>query len=282
MSIRTRNETETKITVSASLPLIAVVIAAVLMIFITLASVRLVRAGQRGVLLHWGAVQPKVLGQGIHLMMPIRSKIVKMNVQIVKYEVEATAFSKDLQDADAIIAVNYHTLPNEVGILYDEIGKDYEVTIIAPSTQEVAKAVTAKFVAQDLIEKRQEVRDGIFDLLSTRLASKHIIVDDVSIVNFDFSEEYERAVERKQVAQQDALTAENVLRQKKIEADQRIATATGEAEAIRIQSEAIAKQGGAEYLKIRFIDKWNGILPGIITSDAASLLIQAPTNGQMK
>jgi len=239
-------------------------IAAVILIILPF-SARMVRAGQRGVLLHWGAVQDKVLGEGLYFIMPIMSGVEKIDVRTLKLELKASAFSKDLQSADAIIALNYHISPLEANKLWQEIGGEYRERIIEPAIQEVVKAVTAKFNAQMLIEDRATVKKEIVDLLRDRLGKKYIIVDDVSIVNFDFSDEYEKAIENKQVAQQNALAAENVLRQKEIEAKQRIATAQGEAEAIRIQAEAISKQGGEAYIKIRAIDRWNGVLPTVVS-----------------
>jgi regulator of protease activity HflC (stomatin/prohibitin superfamily) len=239
-------------------------IAAVILIILFL-SVSMVRAGQRGVLLHWGAVQDKVLGEGLYFIMPIMSDVVKIDVRTFKLELKAPAFSKDLQSADALIALNYHISPPQANKLWQEIGDEYRERIIEPAIQEVVKAVTAKFNAQMLIEDRATVKKEIVDLLRDRLGKSYIIVDDVSIVNFDFSNEYEKAIENKQVAQQNALAAENVLRQKEIEAKQRIATAQGEAEAIRIQAEAISKQGGDAYIKIRAIDKWNGVLPTVVS-----------------
>ena len=116
------------------------------------------------------------------------------------------------------------------------------------------------------------------ELLTERLSKRYIIVDEMSVVNFDFSDEYEKAIEAKQVAQQGVLTAENVLKQKTIEAQQRIAIATGEAEAIRIQAGAIAAQGGEAYLKVRAIDKWDGIMPKVLTNNSNGLLFNIPVN----
>jgi regulator of protease activity HflC (stomatin/prohibitin superfamily) len=244
--------------------IIAAVIAAVILVLAAL-SIRMVRAGERGVLLHWGAVQDKVLGEGLYFIMPIMSDVVKIDVRTFKLELKASAFSKDLQSADALIALNYHISPPEANKLWQEIGEEYRERIIEPAIQEVVKAVTAKFNAQMLIEDRATVKKEIVDLLRDRLGKKYIVVDDVSIVNFDFSNEYEKAIENKQVAQQNALAAENVLRQREIEAKQRIATAQGEAEAIRIQADAISKQGGEAYIKIRAIDRWNGVLPSVVS-----------------
>jgi regulator of protease activity HflC (stomatin/prohibitin superfamily) len=172
-------------------------------------------------------------------------------------------------------------VPTETANLWQEIGRDYQDRIIAPAIQEAVKAVTAKFNAQMLVEQRAEVKKDVVDILTSRLSKRHIAVDDVSIVNFDFSDEYEKAIEAKQVAQQGVLTAENVLRQREIEAKQRIATATGEAEAIRIQAEAIAKQGGDAYIKVRAIDRWDGKMPYILAGNEG-LLFNIPVETQKK
>lgn len=243
-------------------------------------SIRIVRAGQRGVLLRWGAVQETVKPEGLCFICPIRDKIVKVDVRTLKREVEAPAFSRDLQTANAVIALNYHIAPAEANKLWQEIGRDYQSRIIEPAIQEVVKAVTAKFNAQMLIEQRADVKRDMVVLLAERLARRHIVVDDVSIVNFDFSDEYEKAIEAKQVAQQGVLTAENILKQREIEAKQRIATATGEAEAIRIQAEAIAKQGGEAYIKVRAIDKWDGKMPQILAGEGGGLLFNIPAKGK--
>lgn len=245
------------------------------MIFLCL-TIRIVGAGQRGVLLRWGAVQEQILPEGMTFIFPVMNTVKKIDVRTLKHEILAPAFSKDLQIANALIALNYHIMPTEVNKLWQEIGGDYQSRIIDPAIQEVVKAVTAKFIAQMLIEQRAEVKKEITDLLIERLAKRHIVVDEMSVVNFDFSDEYERAIETKQVAQQGVLTAENVLKQKTIEAQQRIATATGEAEAIRIQAEAISKQGGEAYIKVRAIDKWDGAMPQILTSSPGGLLFNIP------
>ena len=228
-------------------------------------SVKIVKAGERGVLLSWGAVQPEILGEGLHFVMPVRDSVKILNVKIQKEQVKAPAFSKDLQSADAEVALNFHIEPSKANSLWQEIGADYKENVIAPAIQECVKTVTAKFNAQSLIESRAEVKTEILNELKGRLEKRYIWVDDVSIMNFDFSEAYEKAIENKQVEQQKVLTAENILKQRELEAKQRVATAEGEAKAIQIQAEAIAKQGGEAYIKIRAIDRWNGVMPTVIT-----------------
>lgn len=220
-----------------------------------------VGAGFRGVVLNWGAASDTVLDSGLHWRTPLKQKVVKMDVRTGKLEAQASSYSHDLQTVEAKIALNYHLKPNEVAQMYREVGTDYEARIIDPAIQEAVKAATAKFTAQELIEQREKVKDEIKANLSTRLNERHMVVDEFSIVNFDFSDTYEHAVEAKQVAQQNALKAENDLTRIKTEAEQQVATAQAQAETIRIQAEAASKQGGAEYVKLKAIEKWDGKLP---------------------
>jgi regulator of protease activity HflC (stomatin/prohibitin superfamily) len=236
-------------------------IVAILILVVLFGSFRIVGAGHRGVMLTLGAVGDKTLGEGIQFKLPIFQKIVILDVRTVKYEAEALAYSKDIQTVDAKLALNYHLDPDRTNKVYQEIGKDYESRIINPVMQESLKAVSAKFTAQELIEKREQVKEEVKAQLAERLSVRNIIVDELSIVNFDFSPEYEKAVEEKQVAQQDALTAKNKLEQVKFEAEQRVATATAEARAIQIQAEAITQTGGAEYVNLKAVEKWDGHLP---------------------
>jgi regulator of protease activity HflC (stomatin/prohibitin superfamily) len=230
-------------------------------IFLVINPFVIISAGERGVVLNWGAVSDEILDEGIHLRTPIKQKIVKLDVQTQKSEVDAVAYSKDIQTVSSKIALNYHLVPETVNKLYQEVGLSYAERIISPAIQEAVKAATAKFNAQELIEERQKVKDEIKNSLKDRLLIRDIVIDELSIVNFDFSDVYEQAVEQKQVAQQQALKAENDLKRIKTEAEQRISQAKGEAEAIKIQAEAVNAQGGADYVQLMAIQKWDGKLP---------------------
>lgn len=222
---------------------------------------KIIGAGERGITLRLGAVQSDVLGEGIHWRTPIIESIVAIDVQTQKEEVDAPSFSKDLQNVDTKIALNFHLDPQHVNKLWQEIGPDYTIRIIAPAIQESVKAATAQFTAEQLVSERPKVKDEILVVLKSRLAPRYITVDDFSIVNFTFSEAYEKAIEEKQVAQQNALKAENVLSRIKIEAEQTIATAKAQAESIRIQAQAVTQQGGKDYVQLTAIQRWDGKLP---------------------
>ncbi len=223
-------------------------------------------AGERGVVLNFGAVQPAVLGEGLHLRIPIVQKIVKVDVKVHKEQVDAEAASKDLQDIRSTIAVNYHILPDKANWVYQNIGSAFKERIIDPAVQEVVKAITARYTAIELITQREKVRAEIKALLKERLTAYNIIVDDFSIVNFKFSQQFTQAIEAKQTAEQLALKAQRDLERIKIEAEQKIAGARAEAEALRLQKENVTPQ----LIKLRqieasikAIDKWDGHLPKI-------------------
>lgn len=247
-----------------------VTIFVVIILIYFLSPVVMIGPGERGIVTHFGAVQDKILGEGIHLRMPVVENVIHIDVKTVKAEVEAPSFSKDLQNVDTRIALNYHLDASRVNKLWQEIGPQYADRIIAPTIQESVKAATAKFTAAELVSLRPQVKDEIKHMLVDRLTSRYIIVDDFSIVNFDFSDAYERAIEEKQVAQQTAQKAENDLRRIQIEAEQRIAQAKGEAEAIRIQSAALKEN--QDLIKLEAVKKWDGVLPVYMLGDTATTL----------
>lgn len=230
----------------------------------------IIGAGERGVVLNWGAVSDTVLDEGIHFMVPVAQKVEVLDVQTKKDEVEVLSYSKDIQSVSAVIALNYHIVPETVNKLWQEIGAAYESKIIDPAIQESVKAATAQFTAQELIEKRPEVKEDIKMRLKERLGEKYIMVDDFSIVNFDFSDSYELAVEEKQVAQQKSLKAKNDLDRIKIEAEQSIAQAQAQAESIRIQAEAL--KYNTDLIQLKAVEKWDGVLPNYMMGNSIPFL----------
>lgn len=231
-----------------------------------------VGAGERGIRLRFNAPTGDVLSQGLYFRIPFIERVIKMDVQTQKIESHALAYSKDLQTVDSVIALNYHLSPDSVQKLYTEIGIDYRERIINPTIQEAVKAATAQFTAQELIEKRPVVKDEIKVQLVNRLQGKYITVDEFSIINFDFSDAYETAIEAKQVAQQTALTEKNKLETVKFQGEQRVVQSRAEAEAIKIQAEAITSQGGQEYVELKRIEKWDGKYPTTMLGSATPII----------
>lgn len=220
-----------------------------------------VGAGKRGVVTRWGAVQDRILGEGISLVAPISDHVIKMDVKTQKEEREASSASKDLQAVRTTIAVNYRLEPTRVNKIYQQVGTDYASKIIDPAIQEYIKSVTSQYTAEELITKREQVKEALRVHLQENLSKSDIILEDVFITNFEFSESFDKAIESKVTAEQRALESKNKLEQIKFEAQQQIETAKAEAESIRIKAQAVTQQGGADYVKLQAIQKWDGKLP---------------------
>lgn len=226
-----------------------------------------VEAGERGVVLNWGAFSGQIMDPGLHFKIPFVQNVVKINVQTQKLAIEKSqAYSHDLQVVDVQSALNYNIDPKEVGLLYAEIGDDYESKIITPVLEASVKQIYAKYIAEELLTKRSEVQDEIEQVVRKTIEGKHIIVQHYSLVNESFSQDYEKSIEQKQIAEQSALKAKNDLDRIKIEADQQIAAAKGKAESLKVEQEALSNK--PEVLQLRAIEKWNGQLPTYLGSGA--------------
>jgi regulator of protease activity HflC (stomatin/prohibitin superfamily) len=222
--------------------------------------IAVINAGQRGVVLQIGKVT-RIMDEGLNFRTPFIERVVEMDVKTQKHEAKANAASKDLQTINATVAINYSLNPAMVGDIYKTIGRDYEIKLIDPAVQETIKAATAQFTAEELITKRSIVRDLMETHIKERLSQRGIVIEAVNIVNFDFSESFDKSIEAKVVAEQDALASKNKLERIKYEAEQQVVTAKAQAETIKIQAEAINSQGGADYVSLQAIQKWNGVLP---------------------
>jgi regulator of protease activity HflC (stomatin/prohibitin superfamily) len=248
-----------------------IIVLAVLLVFFILKPWAQVGAGQRGVVLNFGAVQDIVLEEGIHFRIPIMQEIVLIDVKIQKVVTDAKSSSSDLQDVDMAVALNYNIIPERSNTVYQTIGTDYKSRIIDPAIQEVMKAVSARYTAEELITKRPVVSSEMREALKERLLEANISVVAFSIINFSFSQTFTDAIEAKQTAEQNALKAKRDLDRIKVEAEQTIAAATAEAEALRLQKMNISpdlielRRIEAE---LKAIEKWNGVLPGVTGNGA--------------
>lgn len=213
----------------------------------------------RGVVTKWGAVTGEVKEPGLHWFNPFVTKIVNFDISINRLDVEAAAASKDLQNVSFLGAVNYQILPEKVLDIYKNVQLDLSHTVIKPALQEAIKSVTAQYTAEELITRREEVKDKIKASLIVRLAPYGVNVIEFNIVNFNFSASFNEAIENKVSAEQNALASKNKLEQVKYESEQKVAEAKGKAEALRVESEAISSD--PKILELRAIEKWNGILP---------------------
>jgi len=245
-----------------SLHLDRLIVGIILLVFalVTISgTIAIVPAGYRGVVLQFGAVENRVLNEGLHFITPYVESYKPMEVRTMKYEVDCDSASKDLLDVKTRVAINYHLDPANVNKVYQTLGENYQDRIIAPQVQEVVKAVTAKFDAEGLVQTRELAKNEIDKLLTERMLNRSIFVETISITNFEFPHEFMSSVTAKQTQVQKAMEAENKVKEAEALAKQKIAEATGTAESIRLINEQLKRS--PDYLKLKSIEKWDGKLP---------------------
>lgn len=271
---------------SAAKGIVAAVIILILVGVVATASVKIVDAGHRGVLLHWNAVdltQPP-LEEGLHFVVPFQDEVINVEVRTLKYASDARSASRDLQTVETTVTVNYHPDKESVHRLYKNLGLDYENRVIQPAIEETVKQVTANYNAEELITKRPLVKQDIEVAIRERLNQFEVVTDVISITDFEFSPLFAQAIESKVEAEQNALRAENDLRRIEVEARQteanaiglanaNIAEAKGEAEAIAIINKALAEN--PNYLDWLKTQAWDGKLP-LVVGESGTPFIQIP------
>lgn len=225
-----------------------------------------VGAGHRGVVLRMNRVTGEIKGEGFYTKTPWLESVREMDVRTQKEQVETEGASKDLQSVTAEVALNLSLMPNSCATVYQNIGMDYLDKIVKPTMQESIKAIMAKFTAEELISKREEVRAAISSLLKDKLTAIGLNVEALNLVDLDFSKSFNAAIEAKVTAEQNALAAKNLLAQKEYEAQQAVVTARGKAESMSIESAALAKN--PQVLQLRALEKWNGVLPTVVGTGA--------------
>jgi len=249
-------------------PLIAAFVAVVI-IFIALGSWGTVDAGHRGVVLRMGAVTGEIKPEGFYTKTPFVDHVIPMDVRIQKEQVESEGASKDLQSVKTVVALNLSVLPDKCASLYQSIGPEYLQTVVGPALQESIKAVIAQYTAEELVSKREDVREAIAKLIADKLSPSGIKIEALNIVNFDFSSSFNQAIEAKVTAEQNALAAKNLLAQKEFEAKQTVAIAKGKADAMQIEANAL--RDNPMILQLRALEKWDGTLPRV-TSGAVPFI----------
>ena len=220
--------------------IIPIIIAVIVVAIVLASSIKIVEAGNRGVLLQFGAVDTsRSLDEGLHFVTPFRDNVIQVETRTQKIVESAASASKDLQDVRTEVALNYHISEENAQIIYQQLGFEYSSRVISPAIQESVKQVTARFNAEELITKRETVKTEIEQQIKQRLGLYNVIVETISITEFKFSDQFTRAVEAKVEAEQRALQASNELRRIEIEAQQAEAKAIGDQKANVARAEGL-------------------------------------------
>ncbi len=264
--------------------IVTIFIVFAIVIFLLLGAFTIVPAGNTGVILTLGKVSNTSFSEGFHLKIPFIQTVENMSNKIQVYETPATAVSKDLQSVNSNVAVNYRLVSDKSDDMYKNVGTEYQTVLIAPVVQECMKAATAKYTAEQLITDRQAVGDEVKLSLDEKLNTYGIYIEKFNIVNFDFSEEFNNAIEAKQVAEQNLLKTETEQKQAitvaEAQAKQKVIAAEANADAILAEAEAQAEANrlleaslSDKVIAYEQIDKWDGVMPKVVSGDSNGMLV---------
>ena len=262
-------ETKNKIILGISIGII------IIGIIIFFSSITTVPTGFVGIKTRFGQVQQEMIQEGFNFKTPFIEKIVKIDCRTQKFEVTTEASSKDLQKVSNIkIVVNYNVDKSKANSIYKEVGVDYQTILIQPAILESIKQGMSQYTAEELITKRSEVANIIMSLLKEKLEQKGVLITALNITDLSFSKEFDKAVENKQIVEQETQKAQYELEKAKVENEKKIENAKADAEVMKQQNKEITD----EYLKLKelevqqkIIEKWNGVLP-TTTSDTVPFL----------
>jgi regulator of protease activity HflC (stomatin/prohibitin superfamily) len=280
-------------------------IAVIVIIALALSSFVIVDSGHVGVVRTLGAVQPVSLAEGFHLKKPLLDKVEQVDIRLNREVTTAASASKDLQNVRTKVTVQYSLTGSVAPQTFQKIGTRKKVadTLIDPAIQESVKAVTAQYTAEELVTKRAEVKtkihaaidDFINETLKEKGVENALRVANVAITDFDFSADFNHAIEQKVKAEQDALKAKNekIRRVTNAEAAAKEKTLSADANAyqIRVQSiaraaaikrEAAALRNNRELIQLRLAEKWNGVLPQVSGGGSVPLINMDGLSGKEK
>jgi regulator of protease activity HflC (stomatin/prohibitin superfamily) len=266
----------------------------ILIASVALGSFTVIPAGHTGVVVTMGSVSDIVLQEGLHFKIPFAQQVVLMDNRIVKLEVTTQAFSKDLQTVSAVLAVNYRVDKGMSHSIYKNVGSAYESVLVVPAVNEVLKAVVSEYTASTLVANRAAVSVELDNNMKAKLQTSGIMVEDINVIDWDFSDEYIAAIEQKQVAEQNLIKTRTEQEQAVVIAEasakQKVIAAQAEADAAVIAAEARAKQITVEadaqaeanrklseslsneLINYEMINKWDGKLPEVQTGSGGALI----------
>ena len=219
----------------------------------------MVGPGERGIKIKLGQVQPDSYGEGLHFIFPFIQKFRTMDVKTQKNTLTTAVYTKDIQQARITYVINFNVQPDKVNKLFQEVGLDYTNKILTPVVEGTIKDIIGKWNAQDLIANREKATGDILFKLQNQLSDNYINVTDFQMTEINYSDVFERAIESKVTAEQEALKAKNKTVQVQEEAKQKVIAAEAEARSMSIRAQALAQN--KSLVQYEAVQKWDGKMP---------------------
>lgn len=240
------------------------------LLFLSGCGVEVIGTGHRGILVKTGRVTGEPVVEGIYFHTPFISHYVEMNVREQKYSYQTSSYSKDAQLVGIEYTVNFKPDASKVHLIYQEVGYDWQDVLVKQILEGNIKEVTGQYTAIELIEKRQELIEKIYDTIDSEFLKKRIFLVSFEITNMDFDDEFERAVKNKVIAVEQAKEAQNKTVRVREEAEQKVIAAKAEAESMRIRSNALSQN--KSLVEYEAVQKWNGELPKYMMGNSVPFL----------
>ncbi len=256
-------------------PLVIIILLILFIVFCN--PIAMVGVGERGVKVTLGVVAEQSYPEGIHFVTPFISKIVSMDVKTQKRDITTSVYTKDIQQAKISYVINYNLQPENAYKMYRQVGWSYEDKILMPVVEGTIKDVIGKWNAQDLVANREIATKEILTKLQNHLIDNFINVTDFQITSINYSDVFERAIESKVTAEQEALKAKNKTVQIQEEAKQKLISAEAEAKSMAIRANALTQNKAL--VEYEAVQKWDGKLPQYMLGNSVPF-INLSTSGK--
>ena len=235
----------------------------------------MVGPGERGIKIRLGEVQPESYGEGLHIIFPFIQKFKTMDVKTQRNTLTTAVYTKDIQQARITYVINYNVQPDKVNKLFQEVGMDYVSTILTPVVEGTIKDIIGKWNAQDLIANREKATGDILIKLQSSLSDNYINVSDFQMTEINYSDVFEKAIESKVTAEQEALKAKNKTVQVQEEAKQKVIAAEAEAKSMAIRAQALNQN--KSLVQYEAVQKWDGKMPEYMLGNSMPFINLNPT-----
>ena len=219
----------------------------------------MVGPGERGIKIKLGEVEPEVYNEGLHFIFPFIQKFKTMNIKTQRTTIKTSVYTKDIQQAKITYVLNFNVQPDKVNKLFQEVGMNYVETILTPVVEGTIKDIIGKWNAQDLIANREKATGDILFKLQNQLKDNYINVTDFQMIEINYSDVFERAIESKVTAEQEALKAKYKTVQVEEEAKQKLIAAQAEAKSMAIRAQALTQN--KSLVEYEAVQKWDGRMP---------------------